>query len=94
METPSPGPEPLASSGGAGRRESRPASPFSSLHGAGMGKVYGTDKDAPPILAHHVLCRCPDCDLERELDAAFIRSGMVTAAVAVESGRVELETDE
>jgi len=46
------------------------------------------------FVPHHLDCPCPDCELDREIDAAFVRSGMVSSAVAVESGRVELEPGE
>lgn len=41
--------------------------------------------------AHHVRCPCDECGLERELDAAFQRHGMVASAVQVESGRATVE---
>ena len=48
-----------------------------------MGRII--DGGAPP-LQHHVTCRCPECELDREIDAAFISAGMVGSAVAVETG--------
>jgi|GEM_PF-2386583 len=48
----------------------------------------------PPPIPHHSLCRCPECELDREIDAVFIRSGMVGSAVAVEAGEAEVEVAE
>jgi hypothetical protein len=55
---------------------------------------HGTAGSAPAPIPHDPRCRCYDCGLDREIDAAFVAAGMVSSAVAVESGRVELETDE